>query len=276
MRKGSGVGPASPALGIRSRWRYALHALALLAAVAGAGVQPGHGEPLLAGSAVPVRAQLTPRHATVLSSEIAGKISALPFREGERFREGDEIAAIDCATYEARLDLASAKASAASRKLEAVRVLDQRKAVGRVDVDVALSEFEAAEAERKMARTDVGRCSIRAPFSGQVAELRVKRFQSVGAAEPVIEVLDASDLEIEMLVPSSWLSWLASDAPFTLTVEELQRDYAATVTRIVPRIDPVSQTVKIFGRVNGAHPELLAGMSGIVQISQLPAGGGKP
>ncbi|WP_066467704.1 efflux RND transporter periplasmic adaptor subunit [Bosea sp. WAO] len=223
--------------------------------------------PAAAESAVEVRVQITPRHATILSSEIAGKISELPFREGEAFEKGQEIASLDCDSYRARLQLADAKVSGAERKLEAIRLLDQRKAVGRIDVDLAGSEFDAAKAEQQMAAKDVSRCTVHAPFSGRIAELRVKRYQYVASGEPLADILNERELEIELLVPSRWISWLTVGTTFTTRIEELQRDYPAEVTRIVPRIDPVSQTVKLYGRIAGDRPELVAGMSGAARLA---------
>jgi membrane fusion protein (multidrug efflux system) len=226
----------------------------------------GAAAPTSAEPQIEIRAQLTPRHATVLSSEIAGKISSLPVREGQSFTQGQEIAALDCDTYRARLQLSQAKANGADRKLEAVRLLDQRGAVGRVDLDLAVIDVDAAKAEQEMAAKDVSRCSLLAPFSGQVAELRVKRFQYVAAGEPVIDILNERDLELELLAPSRWLSWMKVGVSFTMEIEEIGRGYPAKITRIVPRIDPVSQTVKIFGKISGDHPELVAGMSGIARL----------
>ncbi len=240
----------------------------VVAAVLLSGLAPVR--PAAAESAVEVRVQITPRHATILSSEIAGKISELPFREGEAFEKGQEIASLDCDSYRARLQLTDAKVSGAERKLEAIRLLDQRKAVGRIDVDLAASEFDAAKAEQQMAAKDVSRCIVHAPFSGRIAELRVKRHQYVAAGEPLADILNERELEIELLVPSRWIAWLKAGTRFTTRIEELQRDYPAEVTRIVPRIDPVSQTVKLYGTIMGAHAELVAGMSGIAQLTAPP------
>lgn len=252
MRVSTVGSPAAPAAGGLGMMLAALVALS---------------EPALSGSGNEVRAQLMPRHATVLSSEIAGKIATLPFREGEAFDEGQVIASLDCDSYRARLQLADAKVEGAERKLEAVRLLDQRKAVGRIDLDLATIDVDAARAEQQLAAKDVSRCTLRAPFSGRVAELRVKRHQFIAPGEPVIDILNERELEIEMLVPSPWISWLAAGTAFTIELEELGRSYPARVTRIVPRIDPVSQTVKLFGRISGDHDELVAGMSGKARLT---------
>jgi hypothetical protein len=40
----------------------------------------------------------------------------------------------------------------------------------------------------------------------------------------------------------------------------------AEITRVGGRVDPVSQTVKVFGEVRGDVAELIAGMSGRANI----------
>lgn len=214
-----------------------------------------------------VRAQLIARKTTVLSSEIAGKVLQLPVREGEAFREGEPIVAIDCAVYRARLAQMDAQVNRAARKLEAQRVLDKRGASGKLDLDLAEIDLEATQAEQRLAAIDVSRCTIPAPFSGRVAELKVQRFQYVTAGQPVIDILSDRDLELELLAPSRWLAWLKPGTTFTVRIDELGRDFPAIVAFIGPRIDPVSQSVKIYGRIDGEFPDLVPGMSGLARLA---------
>lgn len=228
---------------------------------------------LAAGSVAPVmaqatatggvRAQLVSRSTTILSSELAGKIVALPFREGEAFREGEQIAAIDCATYEAKLALAEAQVHRGERKVKALRVLDKRGATGKIDLDLAEIDLQAARAERSLAVADVSRCSMAAPFSGRIAELKVHRHQYVSAGEPMLDIVSDRDLEVELLAPSHWLSWLKPGAAFAVRIDELGRDFPAVVTRTGARIDPVSQSIKVYARIDGQYSELVPGMSGL-------------
>lgn len=214
-----------------------------------------------------VRAQLTARHSTVLSSEIAGKIMTLPVREGQSFREGDIIASIDCGSYEAKLAQADAQASAAERKAEALKLLDVRRAARKIDVDLSVIEIEAVRAQRQLAAIDVSRCRIAAPFSGRVAETKVQRFQYVQAGQPVIDIVSDRDLEVELLAPSLWLSWLRVGTGFTIHIDELGEAFPATVTRLGARIDPVSQSVKVYATIDGASSVLLPGMSGLASFA---------
>jgi RND family efflux transporter MFP subunit len=216
----------------------------------------------------PVRAQLTARRATVLSSEIAGKVATLPVKEGESFDEGDEIASIDCAGYRARLLQADAQVNAADRKAEALRILNSRGATRKVDLDLAEIEIAAAKALQKLASIDVSRCSILAPFAGRVAETKVQPSQYVMVGQPIIDIVSARELDVELLAPSAWLPWLRPGASLSVRIDELGRDFPAIVSRIGARIDPVSQAVKVYARLDGSFPELIPGMSGLARFAR--------
>jgi multidrug efflux pump subunit AcrA (membrane-fusion protein) len=77
-----------------------------------------------------------------------------------------------------------------------------------------------------------------------------------------MEILNSRQLELHMIVPSRWLAWLKKGSRFNVRVDELDKDFPARVVRLGASIDPVSQTISVVGEVQGAHPELLPGMSG--------------
>lgn len=215
------------------------------------------------GEFVPeVRAQLTPRRSTVLSSELAGKISDLSVREGDSFSEGQRLVALDCDVHRARLDRAVAQDTAARKSLEVKNRLQALNSIGALEVETAAAERAVAEAELAMAREVVKRCAVTAPFAGRVAALEVKRWQFVAEGQKLLEIVDTADLEAEMLVPSRWLAWLKTGTVFEVQIEETGRRYPAKVSRVAPRIDPVSQSVKVFAAVTGGAGDLLPGMSG--------------
>jgi len=213
-----------------------------------------------------IRARLTARRTALLSAEIPGRIVELPLREGERFAEGDRLAAVDCAPHEARAQRAEALRARASAQARAAQRLDRTGAASRLEVDTALADAAAAEAELRVARIAVARCAIDAPFAGRVAEVRVERHRYVAEGEPLLEILDDRELEVELLAPSRWLAWIAPGFRFEVAVDETGLRYPAEVARLAARVDPVSQSVALFARVVGEHPELVPGMSGVALI----------
>ncbi len=214
-----------------------------------------------------VRLNLVPRRTTVLSAEIAAQIVELSVREGDVIQDGQRLVVLDCAVHRARLARAEALLVKARRQAESQNDLDRRGATSPLERDVALAELAAAEAEAAGARVPVSRCAIAAPFGGRIGELRAQRWQFVREGEPILEIVDDRDMEIEMVVASAMLPELRPGARFRVAIDEVRKEYPAEITRTAARIDPVSQTVKVFARIVGRHPELLSGMSGTALLA---------
>jgi multidrug efflux pump subunit AcrA (membrane-fusion protein) len=100
-----------------------------------------------------------------------------------------------------------------------------------------------------------------------VAEQKVREQQYVQPGQALLDILDDTSLELEFLVPSSWLRWLKPGQALRVTIDETRKTYPARFTRIAARVDPVSQSIKVAATIDGTFPELIAGMSGRVTAS---------
>jgi RND family efflux transporter MFP subunit len=207
---------------------------------------------------------------TVLSSEMAGNIVEFSLREGDRFRKGDQILGFDCSVYKAQLSHAIAQEGAAEAKVEVSGRLDKLNGISQLDLSDAKFQHQMAQAETARSRAMVQHCAIAAPFSGRVAQVRVQRYSFVPEGTALVDIYDDSAFELEMLVPSRWLVWLKPGYPFSVRVDETGREYRAEVIRLAAQVDPVSQTVKLFGRIVGGPGGLLPGMGGTVTMSPPP------
>lgn len=213
-----------------------------------------------------IRTQLMSSNDVEISSEIAAKIAKLPLREGDAFAKGDLLVSFDCGLYQAQLRKAEATASAADREQEITSRLAALHSAGALEVAKAAAGAREAHADAAYMQATVAKCSIRAPFAGRVAKRDAAPFEYVTPGKPLLEILDTGALEVRLIVPSNWLAWLKPGVGFTVHVDDLDRDYPAKVARIGARIDPVSRTVVVSGRMDGGHPELLPGMSGWAQF----------
>jgi membrane fusion protein, multidrug efflux system len=209
-----------------------------------------------------VRVQFGSLHEAMLSSELSAKISSIPFREGDSFKQGQALVTFDCDLYRAQLAKAEASAQAAHEALKVSERLNELESVGILEVQQIAAKAKEANAEAAAMRTIVGKCVLTAPFSGRVGKVEAKQYQFVAPGQALLEVLDTQQLELQMIVPSKWLAWLKVGSPFSVHVDELGRAYSGRIVRLGARIDAVSQSISLAGRMNGRHPELLPGMSG--------------
>jgi len=213
-----------------------------------------------------IRAQLMPRRYTTVAAEIGAKINRLPIAEGGAFKAGQLLVAFDCSVQQAQTQKAQAELEGASHTLAANQRLSELNAVGQLDLELSRSATTKARAELGANQALLGKCTVSAPFAGRIAEQRVREQQYVQPGQAMLDIIDDSVLELEFLVPSRWLAWLRRGTSFQVSIDETGKTYPARFTRIGARVDPVSQSVKVAAAVDGRFPELIAGMSGRVQV----------
>jgi RND family efflux transporter MFP subunit len=217
-----------------------------------------------------IRAQLAPHRFTTLAAEIGAKINRLPVKEGGAFKARQTLVIFDCSIQHAQLNRARATLAGADTTYNANKRLIELGSVGKVELDVSEAEVMKNRAEVAATSTMLGKCSISAPFAGRVTEQKVREQQYVQPGQPIMEIIDDSVLEIEFLVPSKWLAWIKQGTKFQVSIDETRKDYPAQVLRIGAKVDPVSQSVKLVAAIDGKFPELIAGMSGRVNLAPPP------
>ena len=209
-----------------------------------------------------IRTQLSARDAVVLSSELAAKIDQLPLRDGDSFKRGDLLVAFDCSLNEAQLKKSQATAESAKQLVLVNKRMAELNSIGALEMQTSENKAKEADADVNYMQASVRKCAINAPFNGRIARRLVANHQYVNMGTPLLDIIDSNQLELQMIVPSRWLAWLKPGLVFSVAIEELGKSYNAKVTQIGARIDAVSQTVTITGKMEINSPELLAGMSG--------------
>jgi len=214
-----------------------------------------------------IRAQLSPKRFTSLSAELAAKVNHIAVKDGDRFKAGQVLISLDCSIQNAQLQKAKASLDAADKLYAANKRLAELNSVGKLELDTSQSEVSKSKADVSLIATTLQKCAITAPFSGRVAEQKVREQQFVQAGQPILDILDDSTLELEFIVPSKWLVWIKNDYKFQVKIDETGKDYPAKITRLGARIDPISQTIKVAAIIDGKFPELIAGMSGRIELN---------
>lgn len=218
-----------------------------------------------------IRAQLSPRRYTTLAAEIGAKINRLPIAEGGAFRQGALLIAFDCSLQNAQLQKAKAALAAAQSAWQGNKRLAELNSVGRIELDASEAEAAKAKADVDAMAAVLGKCNITAPFAGRVSEQKAREQQFVQPGQAMLEIIDDSVLELEFIVPSRWLAWLKAGHRFHVRIDETGKEYPAKVKRLGAVVDPVSQSIKIVATIDGRFADLIAGMSGRVNL--LPPGG---
>ncbi|CAK0770326.1 Biotin_lipoyl_2 domain-containing protein [Gammaproteobacteria bacterium] len=214
-----------------------------------------------------MRAQLTPRRYTTLSSELGAKINQITVKEGEHFKAGQLLVKFDCALQVAQLNKARTQLQLARNTSEGNHRLNQMNAVGQVELKNSEAEVRKAQADVVYLQAMIEKCTIAAPFTGRVAEQKAREKQFIQAGQPLMDILDDSSLELEIMVPSRWLAWLKPGYSFKVQIDDTTKTYPVKLLRLGAKVDPVTQSIKATAVIDGYFPELIAGMSGNILIT---------
>lgn len=206
----------------------------------------------------------------ILYAQVQGRVSMLPYKEGQRFGKGDRLVQIDCDKYQAELAVAQAEHESKDKVYKNNLELGKLNAVSKLDLEISAADAKKAAASVRVVEINVKGCQIVAPFGGRVVSVMVNEHENVFPNDKLISLLDDSSLEIELVLPSASLSWLQRKAAFTFVVDETRRSYPAKVKEIGALVDAASQTIKVIGVFEKLPPDVLAGMSGSAQFAAQP------
>jgi len=195
-------------------------------------------------------------------TDLRARIAKTPLREGEQFSRDDVLIEFDCERYHAELKAAKAGANAAWIDYNSKKRLLTHQAIGKDEVRLAAAQASKASAEVEVREVINAECVITAPFDGRVVALNASAKEYPPTDQSILTILDDRQLEVEMVVPSNWLTWVKKGQAFDYVVDETRSLVSAKIDRIGAEVDPISQTVKIFSILAVEDRNILAGMSG--------------
>ena len=208
----------------------------------------------------PVSGTVRAVNAVTLRSTMSAVVTRIHALEGATVKAGQVLAQLDADDTRARLQQAQQQSNAAKAQVElAKRQRDNNRALvekgfisstALVSSDsnyaTALANYEAALAAQQIAKRGLEDAALRAPFSGVVTQRHVKAGERVAVNAPVVDIVDVSQLEVEVLLPIAASSGLKIGQTATLNLESQPQPITAKVARINPSIDAGSRSVRIY------------------------------
>lgn len=260
--------------GRRAAWAVqpalsALVAMLLLACAPAHGAKPASGADTFDDPGA-IRVLLAPSLETTLSSEMNGTITDLRAALGKPVAKNAVIAQMNCAEVQARANVAKAELSMADQNLAAKRSLRDLKGAGDIEVAMAATDVEKAKGALALSRAQLGYCQVAAPFSGRIAKVYVKPYQTVSAGTPIVDVVSDGVLKVRLNAPSALLVKLHPGSKLDITIHETGKTYPAHISAVNARVDAVAQTVELEAQLDGAPQDLVAGMSGTARFASSP------
>jgi RND family efflux transporter MFP subunit len=158
---------------------------------------------------LPITGTLAAKSEALIAAQVEGQVETTLVDFGARVKAGQELARIDTASYEAlanqaaaNLKKAQANAQNARQNLARIRELQQSHISSASELDSAvaaeaeaLAEVAAIEAGENIARLNLARSIVRAPFEGAVAERIATAGDYLKIGSPLYRIVDDTELK---------------------------------------------------------------------------------
>jgi RND family efflux transporter MFP subunit len=237
--------------------------------------------PLLSGS-------LEPARSATLRSEISGSVLRVAAEPGQRVAAGTVLVQLEDAAQ--RESLLSARAAAttteqsvrlARRNAERSQALFDAGAISERQLEddrLALESAEAqhadAQARVALAREQLGRTAVRAPFAGVVSVRPVNAGDVVQPGTELLTLVDPASMRLEAGVPSTELPFVRVGAPVEFTVTGYgSRVFTGRVMRVTPSVDPVTRQVGVIVTIPNGDGSLVGGLYAEGKLTALKRSG---
>ena len=206
------------------------------------------------------------RRRSRLGAERAGRVIAIPHREGERVARGEVLVLLDTSTAETSLELArrdldvqiASQASAragfelARAQHERSEALFRQRLIAPGDMDQARTQLDEARgalaaaeaaigrarANVRLAQDDLAHRRVVAPFGGVVADRLVEVGESVVPGQAVIEIVSLDDLYVSAAIDEIDIGRLRDGLPARITLDPYRgKQWHGRVSRVFPTVD---------------------------------------
>lgn len=200
--------------------------------------------------------------------ERPGYLIELSVREGDRVEAGQVIARLDPSESYLQLEKAKARLRAAQGSYDSdimsfQGIMESDDSLRRATVSQQIrssSGLQMAEIELREAEIAVEKSVLKAPISGQIADISFKEGSLVNAGDILCEILSTGQLEMKVKVLESDIGYISPGQRAEIhPVSGKADDVAGTVISINPKVDEHG-LVQVTLQVSGSS-KLLPGMN---------------
>ncbi|MFQ5424858.1 MAG: efflux RND transporter periplasmic adaptor subunit [Phycisphaerae bacterium] len=202
-------------------------------------------------------ARQTARQLTAVARSLRSKLEAL-----RPLYEKGEVSAVVFRQARSRLEAAEAESLAAKARFELLEAGTRPE-----DITEAKAAQAVADAEVAAAELSVEFCAIASPIDGVVTRLAARRGAFVSPADPIVTVVDLSELFVRVRIPNNYLANTRRGARADVWIESA-RDavFEGSVVRLSPQADPRSGNIEAFVSIKNIHDTLRPGLASRVRI----------
>lgn len=194
-----------------------------------------------------------------IRSEVSGIVEKIFFTEGTTVSKGQVLFKVNDTELRAQLSKARTAQNLASENERRAKLLLEKEAISREEYDIASADFKSARAETQLIQAQLGKTSVRAPFSGTIGLRSISPGTYVTAETLVAKLVNSSPVKITFSVPEKYASQMKIGSEITFTVAGSTEKYSAKIYAIEPEVAVDTRTLRMRALAQNPNGKLLPG-----------------
>lgn len=209
---------------------------------------------------------LVAEHQITLTSEIAGQVAKIFFKDGALVARGTPLIQLDDTIPKAQLASAQADFNFSKITYQRRETLGKKGLWPAQEIDQAQADFEEKKALLQEKQAIVDKMLLVAPFDGVLGKAQVSLGHYVMPGQALVSLTDIQYLRAEFSVPEKYLPLLKLGQTVKIaTTAYPGKNFEGKIAYISPTIDVSDRSIALYAEVSNTDRLLTAGMSVSIQ-----------
>ncbi len=230
-------------------------------------VETARIEPRVFSERVEIVGQLAAAESVVVRPEIAGVVESIGFQEGQRVAAGEVLFVLHAAEQRAALREAEANRVLAADVFARTEKLSKVNVSAASELTRAQAAVEAAEALVDLARVNLDRTRIRAPFDGALGARKVSPGDRIDSDIALVQIDAVDRLQLQFSLAENAIALAQPGLAVSAQVAAYPGEgFDGVVYFVSPALEPNSRRLPLKAWVSNADGRLRPGMFARVEL----------
>ena len=204
---------------------------------------------------------LVANESVVIRPEVAGRVAAIHFNEGQTVAAGARLVSLDASESQAQLAASRADERLTEQRAERASELFKKSFISQQALDDAREAYKKATAQRQENEARVAKTEIRAPFAGTMGLRQVSAGAYLKAGDDIARLDKIDVMKVDFRVPEVFLGKIRQEQPVAVRVDAFPSEqFTGRVYAVETTVDERTRTVLLRGRVDNPGARLRPGM----------------
>ncbi len=209
----------------------------------------------------------TPYNDVILKSEIPGRVESVEFKEGNSTKENAILFRLHSDEQQAKVKRAEAALQLSRSMLNRKQAVHKKGFLSQQELESVQSEVKINEAELTLAKEELEKTYILAPFEGILSNRQVSRGTYVVEGDELVRIQDVTPIRLTFDVPQKEIPFIKIGDDVTATTDMYpDKIFDGKIEAIEPSVNEKTRSVTVYATFPNEKELLIPGLYGNAQL----------